>query len=83
MIINVIKLAVGSAASVGSGVFVNEALKQFTPENLSKTKKVCSVIGGVMLGGIVGRASSNYAEEMVDEGVTVVSKLKEKLSRNK
>ena len=36
-----------------------------------------------MIAGIVGKASSDYAEDMVDETVSVINKIKTKLSKDK
>lgn len=83
MIITIVKLAVGTTASVGSGVFVKEALKQFTPGNMNAVKKACSVVGGVMIAGIVGKASTEYAEGMVNETVSIINEIKTKLSKDK
>ena len=51
----VAEIAINAMSSIGIGVVVKDIVKEFTPEGLSATKKVCVKVAGMTLtGGVSG-----------------------------
>lgn len=61
------KFAITAAASKGAKILVDEAVKQFTPENLDTTKKVCVEVakwgGATAFGAVCTNSIVNKLEK--------------------
>ncbi len=61
------KFAITAAASKGAKILVDEAVKQFTPENLDNTKKVCIEVakwgGATAFGTVCAKSVSDKLEK--------------------
>ncbi len=61
------KFAITAAASKGAKILVDEAVKQFTPENLDNTKKICVEVakwgGATAFGAVCAKSISDKLEK--------------------
>lgn len=66
-IIPIAKTIVSSAASLGVGTVLSNAITHTTPAGLTKYKKVAIGIGGVALSALVNEAVTRQTEAKFDE----------------
>lgn len=62
MIKNIISLT----TSIGVGQVVQNIVEATTPNNLSKVKKITTIVGGMAVSAVLGNLASEYAEEQFD-----------------
>lgn len=75
MNITIVKSIVGLTASIGVGTVVENAVKAITPVDISKFGKVATVIGSIVLTGMVGIAAEKYTDGQIDKAVEFVHNL--------
>lgn len=75
MNITIVKSVVGLTASIGVGTVVGNAVKAVTPVDISKFGKVATVIGSIVLTGMVGIAAEKYTDGQIDKAVEFVHNL--------
>lgn len=75
MNITIVKSIVGLTASIGVGTVVENAVKAVTPVGISKFGKVATVIGSIVLTGMVGIAAEKYTDGQIDKAVEFVHNL--------
>ncbi len=75
MNITIVKSVVGLVASIGVGTVVGNAVKATTPANISKFGKIATVVGSVVLTGMVGIAAEKYTDGQIDKAVEFVHNL--------
>ena len=61
------KTVVGLIASFSSSVTVGLAMRTILPPQLNLLQKVCSEIGILTIGGLVGSKAEDYARDLVDD----------------
>lgn len=61
-----IKTIIGLTTSIGVGQVVQNIVEATTPNNLSKVKKITTIVGGTVVSGVLGNLASEYAEEQFD-----------------
>ena len=61
-----IKTIIGLTTSIGVGQVVQNIVEATTPNNLSKVKKITTIVGGMAVGAVLGNLASEYAEEQFD-----------------
>lgn len=78
------KFAITAAASKGAKILVDEAVKQFTPENLDNTKKVCIEVakwgGATAFGTVCAKSVSDKLEKgkaYVEAANKIIESIKE------
>ena len=71
---NATKTVVGFIANASSSVTVGLVLRTILPPQLNLLQKVCSEIGIVTIGGIVGRSAENFANDFVDDTYAIFNK---------
>lgn len=67
MNITIVKSIVGLGASIGVGTVVGNVVKATTPANISKFGKIATVVGSVVLTGMVGIAAEKYTDGQIDK----------------
>ena len=71
---NVTKSVAGIIANVSSNMTVSLALRTILPPQLSLIQKVCTEVGLVTIGGMVGRSAENYAHDLIDDTYAIFNK---------
>ena len=78
------KFAITAAASKGAKILVDEAVKQFTPENLDNTKKICVEVakwgGATAFGAVCTKSITDKLEKgkaYVETANKIVNAVKE------
>ncbi len=61
-----IKTIIGLTTSIGVGQVVQNIVEATTPDNLSKVKKITTIIGGMAVSAVLSNLASEYAEEQFD-----------------
>lgn len=61
-----IKTIIGLTTSIGVGQVVQNIVESTTPNNLSKVKKITTIVGGMAVSAVLGNLASEYAEEQFD-----------------
>lgn len=72
MFVEVVKVGLGLGASIGAGTIVGGIAKNAVPSSASKFTKVCVWLGTAAIGGIVGKAVTEYINDSVDETAETV-----------
>ena len=78
------KFAITAAASKGAKILVDEAVKQFTPDNLDNTKKICIEVakwgGATAFGTVCAKSVSDKLEKgkaYVEAANKIIESIKE------
>ncbi len=61
-----IKTIIGLTTSIGVCQVVQNIVEATTPDNLSKVKKITTIIGGMAVSAVLSNLASEYAEEQFD-----------------
>lgn len=61
-----IKTIIGLTTSIGVGQVVQNIVEATTPDNLSKFKKITTIVGGIAVSTVLSNLASEYAEEQFD-----------------
>lgn len=61
-----IKSIVGMVAGIGVTQLVNNVVTVTTPTNLTKAKKIATVIGGMALSSVLSKTVTNYTDYQID-----------------
>lgn len=61
-----IKTIIGLTTSIGVGQVVQNIVEATTPNNLSKVKKITTIVGGIAVSTVLGNLASDYAEDQFD-----------------
>ena len=61
-----IKTIIGLTTSIGVGQVVQNIVEATTPNNLSKVKKITTIVGSMALTGVLSHLAGEYAEEQFD-----------------
>lgn len=61
-----IKNIIGLTTSIGVGQVVQNIVEATAPNNLSKIKKITTIVGGMAVSSVLGNLASEYAEEQFD-----------------
>lgn len=61
-----IKTIIGLTTSIGVGQVVQNIVEATTPNNLSKVKKITTIVGGIVVSAVLSNSASEYAEEQFD-----------------
>lgn len=86
MYLTIVKTVTELTVAAGVSTIVGTVIKQALPENLSKVKKVTTLVGSIALSGMAGAAASKYATDQIDvavEAVKVGFKVGDKLKDKK
>lgn len=70
-----VKTVVSCVASIGIGVIVENTIKANTPSTVGKVVKFLTVIGGLVLSGILCTAAEKYVSNTIDNGAKAIKKL--------
>jgi uncharacterized membrane protein len=73
--IEIVKTVGGIIVSVGVGAIVGNVIKDTTPEDVGKIKKMCIGLGSVVLTNMVGDKAVTYIEDKVDNAVKAIKKV--------
>ena len=66
ILVTAVKLIGGAAVSTGVGAVTKNLIKMTTPNDISKLTKACITFGGIVVGGLAGKAASNQLGNTVD-----------------
>lgn len=61
-----IKTIIGVTTSIGVGQVVQNIVEATTPENLSKVKKITTIVGCTVVSAVLSNLASEYVEEQFD-----------------
>ena len=61
-----IKTIIGLTTSIGVSQVVQNIVEATTPANLSKVKKITTMVGGIAVTSVLSHLASEYAEEQFD-----------------
>ena len=61
-----LKAILGLTTSIGVSQVVQNIVEATTPGNLSKVKKITTIVGGMVVSAVLGSLASEYAEEQFD-----------------
>jgi hypothetical protein len=61
-----IKTIIGLTTGIGVGQVVTNIVEATTPNNLSKVKKITTIVGGMAVSAVLSNLASEYAEEQFD-----------------
>ena len=61
-----IKTIIGLTTNIGVGQVVQNIVEATAPNNLSKVKKITTIVGGMAVSAVLGSLASEYAEEQFD-----------------
>lgn len=64
--LDILKGVTSIVVSIGVGAIVSNVVKATTPEGVKLVTKVCLVVGGAALSGLVGDAVSKYVGDQID-----------------
>lgn len=78
-----IKIAAEVAISIGTSTVISPAIKQLTPDNLGRVKKICVPIASFAISGAVAKAASNYVNGQIDEVTDAITESKTIINENK
>lgn len=73
--IDILKKVGGIVVSVGVGAIVTNAIKATSPTSMGTIKKVCVIVGGLVLSSMVSDLAVKYAEETIDNTVKEIKKM--------
>lgn len=73
-----IKTIIGLTTSIGVGQVVQNIVEATTPDNLSKVKKITTIVGGMAVSAVLGNLASEYAEEQFDSIINTFNTLTKK-----
>lgn len=73
--VEILKNAVGFAASLGVGVIVENAVKATTPVGIGKIGKILVLLGSVVLSSACGDLASKYTDSEIDNGVEALNNI--------
>lgn len=62
-----IKSIISIASSIGVSQVVSNIMEATTPANLGKAKKVTTIIGGLVISGMLSNAASTNIEAQLDK----------------
>lgn len=83
MIISIVKLVVGVAASTGVGAIIGHTIKANVPTvGMNLLQKGATALGAVVLTAMVADKASDYVEDRIDsalEGVEKINEIAQKL----
>lgn len=57
---------VNLVCNAGAGQVIKNTIQQLTPDNLKKSEKILTVIGGVAISAVASKAIGDYVEKEVD-----------------
>lgn len=69
-----IKTVIGLVANVGVSQVVNNIVVATTPTNLTRAKKIATVIGSVAVSTVLTQTVTTYMDEQIDTFTTVFNK---------
>lgn len=75
--IDMLKAAGAIVISVGVGAIVGNVIKCTTPSTTGPIKRLCILIGSIVLCNMVGDQAVDYSEKKVDEAVTQIKSMVE------
>lgn len=61
-----LKTILGLTTSIGVGQVVTNIVEATTPDNLSKFKKITTIVGGIVVSTVLSNLASEYAEKQFD-----------------
>lgn len=73
------KTILGAAAGLASQQVIENIVKVTTPENLMKTQKVLTKIGGVVIGAMVSSKVAEHIGTVTDEVIDMFKKPKKEV----
>ncbi len=76
IILGVSKVALNFVTGLGAGTVVSNAIRQTTPEKVSKLAKVGIMIGGFFLSNMISEKVGDYAEGELNKIVKLVKTMK-------
>jgi hypothetical protein len=80
MLLEVTKFVVGGAVASCVSFTIKQSMKVLVdPENFTKTGKIALRVGGTAVGLLAAKAASEYTEELIQDGVNVINKVKTSL----
>lgn len=71
------RLAAGSVVSTGVGALVGNAIRQSTPADTKKYRKIAIFVGGFVVSSMVAEAAVNYVNKNIDDGIQQFKDAKE------
>jgi hypothetical protein len=74
--LNLVKIVTELFVSVGVGSIVGNTIKNATPENASRFKKISIGVGGFVLSSMISSKATKYATDQIDETVEKIKKFK-------
>lgn len=66
-VVPLVKTGAGLIASLSAGNVVGNIIKATTPENLSKTKKLLTLAGGLVVSAVIADLASTYVEDQIQD----------------
>lgn len=81
--LGIFKAISSMVVSFGVGTIIENIVKQTTPDNIGKIKKIGIYIGSLALSGMISDKVGKYVEENIQDIVNSVNKIKENISNNK
>jgi hypothetical protein len=79
--LKITKAIVGLVSGYGAGMIVNNVAKATAPIGAGMISRVVLMAGSFALGGLVGKVTSDYSEDMIDETIKVVKGLGDKTTK--
>lgn len=73
-----LKTILGLTTSIGVGQVVQNIVEVTTPDNLSKFKKITTIVGGIAVSAVLSNLASEYAEKKFDSIINAVNTLTKK-----
>lgn len=73
-----LKTILGLTTSIGVGQVVQNIVKATTPDNLSKVKKITTIVGGIAVSAVLSNLASEYAEKQFDSIINTFNTLTKK-----
>lgn len=73
-----LKTILGLTTSIGVGQVVQNIVEVTTPDNLSKFKKITTIVGGIAVSAVLSNLASEYAEKQFDSIINAVNTLTKK-----
>ena len=73
-----IKTIISLTTSIGVGQVVQNIVEATTPNNLSKVKKITTIVGGMAVSAVLSNLASEYAEKQLDSIINTFNTLTKK-----
>lgn len=73
-----LKTILGLTTSIGVSQVVQNIVEATTPDNLSKAKKITTIVGGIAVSAVLSNLASEYAEKQFDSIINTFNTLTKK-----